>query len=90
MATARKTLGDKPISGNVDPLILMGKESKVAGHSWELLLLILPRSQIREAVRDCVHKARGVPHILNLGHGVIQPTPESAVSLHIVTLFLPH
>eukprot|EP00960_Hanusia_phi_P013358 390990-Hanusia_phi.AAC.3 len=65
MATARKTLGDKPISGNVDPLILMGKEEK-----------------IREAVRDCVHKARGVPHILNLGHGVIQPTPESAVSCH--------
>ncbi|EKX55115.1 plastid Uroporphyrinogen decarboxylase [Guillardia theta CCMP2712] len=66
MATARKTLGDKPISGNVDPLILMGKESK-----------------IREAVRDCVHKARGVPHILNLGHGVIQPTPESAVAAFV-------
>ncbi len=29
MAQARKILGDKPVSGNVDPLVLLGPENKV-------------------------------------------------------------
>ena len=64
MATARKTLGeDIPISGNLDPTILFGT-----------------KSQIEEAVRDCIDKAGGPGrHLLNLGHGVMQGTPEEAV-----------
>ncbi|KAJ1470440.1 hypothetical protein T484DRAFT_1847718, partial [Baffinella frigidus] len=34
-------------------------------------------------VRDCVSKAGGHSHILNLGHGVIQPTPEEAVRVFV-------
>jgi uroporphyrinogen-III decarboxylase len=29
MAQARKILGNKPVSGNVDPLVLLGPEDKV-------------------------------------------------------------
>jgi len=66
MAVARQTLGaDVRVSGNVDPLVLLGPENK-----------------IREAVRDCVSKA-GRGHILNLGHGVIQETPEEAVGIFV-------
>jgi len=64
MAEARKILGpDVPISGNVDPRILFGS-----------------KEQIEQAVRDCIDKAGGPGmHLLNLGHGVMQGTPEEAV-----------
>jgi uroporphyrinogen decarboxylase len=64
MATARNALGpDVPISGNLDPTILFGT-----------------KSQIEEAVRECIDKAGGPgKHLLNLGHGVMQGTPEEAV-----------
>ena len=64
MAQARKTLGeDRAVSGNVDPRIL---------HSGT-------EEQIRQAVRDCAQKAKGTPFVLNVGHGVMQGTPESSV-----------
>lgn len=65
MATARKALGeDIPISGNLDPTVLFGT-----------------KEQIEQAVRDCIDKAGGPgnKHLLNLGHGVMQGTPEVAV-----------
>jgi uroporphyrinogen decarboxylase len=64
MRTARNALGpDVPISGNLDPTILFGT-----------------KSQIEEAVRECIDKAGGPgKHLLNLGHGVMQGTPEEAV-----------
>ena len=64
MAVARETLGeDIPISGNIDPTILFGS-----------------KEQIEQAVRDCIDKAGGPgKHLLNLGHGVMQGTPEEAV-----------
>lgn len=65
MAEARKILGpDIPISGNIDPTILFGT-----------------KEQIEQAVRDCIDKAGGPgsKHLLNLGHGVMQGTPEEAV-----------
>ena len=65
MAQARKILGpDIPISGNIDPTILFGS-----------------KEQIEQAVRDCIDKAGGPGnrHLLNLGHGVMQGTPEEAV-----------
>lgn len=65
MGTARKILGDDiPISGNIDPTILVGS-----------------KKQIEQAVRDCIDKAGGPGnrHVLNLGHGVMQGTPEEAV-----------
>lgn len=64
MAEARKILGpDVPVSGNLDPRILFGS-----------------KEQIEQAVRDCIDKAGGPGmHLLNLGHGVMQGTPEEAV-----------
>jgi len=65
MAQARQILGpDIPISGNIDPSILFGS-----------------KEQIEKAVRDCIDKAGGPgnKHLLNLGHGVMQGTPEEAV-----------
>mmetsp|Transcript_38649 Transcript_38649/g.83277 ORF Transcript_38649/g.83277 Transcript_38649/m.83277 type:complete len:409 (-) Transcript_38649:259-1485(-) len=65
MAEARRILGpDIPISGNVDPTILFGT-----------------KEQIEHAVRECIDKAGGPgnKHLLNLGHGVMQGTPEEAV-----------
>lgn len=68
MATARRTLGAKPVSGNVDPTVLLG-----------------PPEGIVAAVDECVRKAGGGGHILNLGHGVIKTTPEDAVRLFVDT-----
>jgi uroporphyrinogen decarboxylase len=64
MATAREILGpDVAVSGNIDPRILFGT-----------------KEQIEQAVRDCIDKAGGPgKHLLNLGHGVMQGTPEEAV-----------
>jgi uroporphyrinogen decarboxylase len=65
MAEARKILGPNvPVSGNIDPTILFGT-----------------KEQIEQAVRDCIDKAGGPGnrHLLNLGHGVMQGTPEEAV-----------
>jgi uroporphyrinogen decarboxylase len=64
MAQARQILGPEiPISGNLDPTVLFGT-----------------KQQVEEAVRDCIDKAGGPgKHLLNLGHGVMQGTPEIAV-----------
>jgi len=64
MAKAREILGpDIATSGNLDPTVLFGT-----------------KEQIEEAVRDCIDKAGGPgKHLLNLGHGVMQGTPEEAV-----------
>lgn len=65
MAHAREVLGpDVPVSGNLDPAVLFGT-----------------KEQIEQAVRDCIDKAGGPgnAHLLNLGHGVMQGTPEVAV-----------
>ena len=64
MATARDILGpDVPVSGNLDPTVLFGT-----------------KEQVEQAVRDCIDKAGGPgKHLLNLGHGVMQGTPEEAV-----------
>jgi uroporphyrinogen decarboxylase len=67
LAVARERLGaSMPVSGNVDPLLLLG-----------------PEAGIKAAVQDCVRAAGGSNHILNLGHGVLQQTPESAVAAFV-------
>ena len=64
MAEARAILGhDVPISGNIDPTVLFGT-----------------KEQIEQAVRDVIDKAGGPGmHLMNLGHGVMQGTPEESV-----------
>jgi len=68
MRVARQTLGeDRLVQGNVDPTVLFGSPE-----------------QIREAVRANIAEAGGPgKHILNLGHGVLQGTPEASVDAFV-------
>jgi len=65
MRVARQTLGaDRLVQGNVDPTLLFGSDA-----------------QIRDAVHSNIAAAGGKgKHILNLGHGVLQGTPEAAIA----------
>ena len=65
---ARQILGsDRLVQGNVDPTILFGSEEV-----------------IKQAVRDNIKDAGGPgKHLLNLGHGVLQGTPEEAVAAFV-------
>jgi uroporphyrinogen decarboxylase len=64
MARGREILGaDRLVQGNVDPTILFGDDALIT-----------------EAVHANIRDAGGPgKHLLNLGHGVLQGTPESAV-----------
>lgn len=65
MKDARSAFGnDRTLQGNVDPMILFGKEES-----------------IREAVQRCLLEGGPQRHILNVGHGVVEGTPEESVAL---------
>jgi len=68
MRRARQTLGaERLVQGNVDPTILFGSDA-----------------QIRDAVVTNIEEAGGKGrHLLNLGHGVLQGTPEEAVAAFV-------
>jgi len=68
MKRGREILGaDRTVQGNVDPTILFGSDE-----------------QIRTAVHDNIRDAGGPgKHLLNLGHGVLQGTPESSVAAFV-------
>ena len=65
----------------------MGEARRVFGAGKTLqgnvdpLLLFAPEANIRAAVAKCVAEAGPGRHILNVGHGVIQGTPEASVGL---------
>jgi uroporphyrinogen decarboxylase len=65
---ARKQLGaDVPVQGNIDPSLLLGSTEEV-----------------EKAVKACIEGAGGPGmHVLNLGHGVLQPTPEGNVQAFV-------
>ena len=52
------------MQGNIDPGILFGSKEAI-------------ESRIIDTVRAV--KSQGVPHIINLGHGVLPGTPEDNV-----------
>lgn len=65
MSEARQVLGSNvKVQGNVDPMILFGKEQAIIDATNKVLLQAGPRG-----------------HILNVGHGVVQGTPEANVGL---------
>ena len=68
MADARAQLGPSvPVQGNIDPSLLLGSVA-----------------DIDDAVKKCIDGAGGPgKHILNLGHGVLQPTPEANVAAFV-------
>jgi len=64
MARGREILGaDRLVQGNVDPTILFGDDATITG-------------TVHANIRDAGGPGK---HLLNLGHGVLQGTPESAV-----------
>ena len=70
MADARSTFGpSRTLAGNVDPMELFGGDAAIAAAVERCLL-----------DADASGAARG-RHILNVGHGVAQGTPEEAVAL---------
>ena len=63
LSVAKAALPNHGVSGNMDPSILLG-----------------PEADIRSAVRDCIVQGGGAgAHLFNVGHGVMQGTPEEAV-----------
>ena len=68
MKHARSIVGESTVlAGNVDPMVLYGSER-----------------DIQAAVQRCITEAgTGQGHVLNLGHGVEQDIPESAVQCFV-------
>ncbi|CAM9161241.1 unnamed protein product [Discosporangium mesarthrocarpum] len=60
----------------------LGKGVPVSGNV-DPLVLLGPRQGIVDTVQSCIKAAGGHGHILNLGHGVLQQTPESAVAAFV-------
>ncbi|KAJ1630275.1 Uroporphyrinogen decarboxylase [Pavlovales sp. CCMP2436] len=67
MKTARQTLGHGV---------------KVAGNV-DPLILFAGEADIRAAVRECIDDAGRQGHVLNLGHGILQGTPEENVAVFV-------
>jgi len=67
MTVARQTLG----------------EDRLVQGNVDPTLLFGSEEQIRNGVHDCVAKAGKRGHILNLGHGVLQGTPEASVQAFV-------
>jgi len=61
---------------------ILGAERAVQGNI-DPTVLFGSETQITAAVRECVRKAGGRGHILNLGHGVMQGTPEESVAAFV-------
>jgi len=57
---------------------LLGQERLVQGNI-DPTVLLGGQEQIRAAVHDCIRKGGGKGHIFNLGHGVLQQTPEESI-----------
>lgn len=58
----------------------LGPGAKVQGNV-DPMVLFAPEEEIRETVSRCIADAGSSGHILNVGHGVAQGTPEESVAL---------
>ena len=68
MVNARKRLGPNVrVAGNVDPTVLFGSEQQIT-------------ETVHQNIRDAGGKGK---HLLNLGHGVLQGTPEESVAAFV-------
>jgi len=61
---------------------IIGKEAGVSGNV-DPRILFGTEEQIRKAVSACAAKAEGAPFVLNVGHGVMQGTPEENVGIFV-------
>mmetsp|Transcript_18544 Transcript_18544/g.49841 ORF Transcript_18544/g.49841 Transcript_18544/m.49841 type:complete len:269 (+) Transcript_18544:1-807(+) len=57
----------------------LGRDVRVAGNI-DPLVLFASQAEIRSEVRKCIDAAGHEGHILNLGHGILQGTPEDNVA----------
>lgn len=58
----------------------LGRERVVQGNV-DPMVLFGSEQVIRDTVRTCIQQAGPLGHILNVGHGVVQGTPEENVGL---------
>jgi uroporphyrinogen decarboxylase len=56
--------------------------SRVLAGNVDPMVLYGSEDSIQRAVKECITQAKG-KHVLNLGHGVEQDTPESAVACFV-------
>lgn len=58
----------------------LGADVKVQGNV-DPMILFATEDEIRDTVKRCIADAGAAGHILNVGHGVAQGTPEENVGL---------
>lgn len=62
---------------------LIGSRAALQGNVDNQILHHGTADQVRQAVRDALRDGRGGPHILNLGHGILEGTPFENVQAFI-------
>ena len=68
MKRGREILGaERRVQGNLDPTVLFGSEAQI-------------RAAVQENIRDAGGPGK---HLMNLGHGVLQGTPEENVAAFV-------
>lgn len=72
---------------SIDWKISMSRAREQAGNrvlagNCDPMILYSNEKDIQNAVRECITQAKG-HHVLNLGHGVEQDTPESSVACFV-------
>ena len=65
--------------GDARQRLANGSSTAVQGNI-DPMVLFATQDAIKEAVQGCIAKAGSQGHILNLGHGVLQGTPEENVA----------
>jgi len=61
---------------------VLGPDRLVQGNI-DPTVLMGSQEQIRTAVHECIRKGGGRGHLLNLGHGVLQGTPEESIQYFV-------
>ena len=61
---------------------MLGPERLVQGNI-DPTVLMGSEQQIHAAVQECIRKGGGRGHLLNLGHGVLQGTPEESIQYFV-------
>ena len=72
---------------SIDWKISMARAREISGNrvlagNCDPMILYGTEASIQQGVRECIEQAKG-HHVLNLGHGVEQDTPESSVACFV-------
>lgn len=81
--TGADMLGIDGFTSMADARSILGAEMRVQGNVDNTVLRVGTEEAIRASVRECLVEAGPRGHILNVGDGVMQQTPEENVGLFI-------